>query len=175
MSVSHYPSPQLFESMVILRIHIIIHSVVISPGCTQGFCFCILFQRLIPPGARKSRPRLKRTSIITVKSAVVAFTRHVFQVVHVVRPDVFGAGQHVRFAQQRPEVTDVGVGHAAVLAPDVAHVVYDLCVRCRCHRRRPLPSALKGPMQNHPSGMGHGFRRVHNEDDLCRCDNRRYR
>lgn len=128
-----------------------------------------------PPGGRKSQTRLKCTLIITVKSAVVVFTRRVFHVVHVVRPDVFGAGQHVRFAQQRPEVTDVGVGHAAVLAPDVVHVVYDLYVRCRCHRRRPLPSALKDPMQKHPSDMGHGFRRVHNEDDLCRCDNRRYR
>jgi len=116
---------------------------------------------------RKSRPRLKCTLIITVKSAAVVFTRRLFHVVHVVRPDVFGAGQHVRFAQQRPEVTDIGVGHAAVLAPDVAHVVYDLCVRCRCHCWWPLPPALKGPMQKHPSDIGHGFRRVHNEGDLC--------
>lgn len=109
--------------------------------------------------------------IITVKRpVVVVFTRRVFHVVHVVRPDVLGAGHHVPFAQQRPEVTDVGVGHAAVLAPDVAHVVYDLGVRChRRPRRRPLPSALKGPMQKHPSDIGHGrFWRVHNDDELCR-------
>lgn len=95
---------------------------------------------------------------------VVVFTQHVFQVVHVVRPDVLGASQHVRFAQQRPEVANVGVGHATVFAPDVAYVVYDLCVRW--HRRRPLPPALKGPVQKHPSDVGRWFRRIHDNDGL---------
>lgn len=52
-------------------------------------------------------------------------TRHVFQVVHVVRPDVLRAGQHVRFTQQPSEVIHVGVGDASVPAAVVAYVVHD--------------------------------------------------
>lgn len=53
---------------------------------------------------------------LPVNMASGRLTRRVFQVVHVVWADGSGAGQHVRFAQQRLEVTDVGVGHAGVLA-----------------------------------------------------------
>lgn len=54
-------------------------------------------------------------------------TGHVVShVVYVVRPDVSGADQHVRFAQQRREAVHVGVGDATVPAAFVAHVVHDL-------------------------------------------------
>lgn len=55
------------------------------------------------------------------------FTRHVSHIVHVVRPDVPGAGQHVGFAQQRPETAYVCGRHGRVSSAFVAHAVNDLC------------------------------------------------
>lgn len=77
-------------------------------------------------------------------------TRHVFQVVHVVGGQILGAGQHVRFVQQRPEVAHVGVGDARVPTAVVAHVVYRFGGEGTTSEPRAERSGSSGP-----------FRKVH--------------
>lgn len=74
-----------------------------------------------------------------------------FQVVLVIRSDVLSTGQHVRFAQHRSKVTQVGVGDTGVPAPVVAHVVH----RFRGHR----PPAQRKPEPRNGGGDGRERRR----------------
>lgn len=71
--------------------------------------------------------RTRRTHAAAILLQRRQLTGHVVShVVYVVRPDVSGADQHVRFAQQRREAVHVGVGDATVPAAFVAHAVHDL-------------------------------------------------
>lgn len=83
-------------------------------------------------------------------------TRHVFHVVHVVRPDFLGAGDRVRFAQQRFEMAHVRLGDAGVRAAVVAHVVDDPRRRGReTHAPRSAAQTRHGRGQRIPRRAVH--------------------
>lgn len=86
-------------------------------------------------------------------------TRHLFKVVHVVRLEVPGAGQHVRFAQQRPEAVHVGAGDAGVSAAVASHAVHEFRAQGPA-ARAPEPDGGEGRRHRPAVHRGNGRREL---------------